>query len=199
MQVHLFGRGAAVLRGALTGPGHLILSTAPCATLDRLCLDNQAGASAVGGASPGGHSGHHHSSNAVRVVEGHLRLQECSITLRNSNGYACVHATGLATQLDVVGGVVRGGKNGIRYNRGAGGRVDGCLLTGAIFAGIYVWGAGSSPVVTRTAIQACGSGVRVDAGVDADWAVGEGVVFHGCQHSIIDERASTEHMPDEDD
>ena len=176
--VHLFGRGRTELRGTVPQQVHLIRSTAPSATLDRIRVDNQTR----------GYSG------TLLVSTGALRLQGCGVASRVENGCPSLRASGPSAIADVLGCSFQGGGgDGIMFRDSAAGRVERCDIRDfGLGSGICLWGtgAGASPLVARNEVRDCKKGVRVMPDVGASWSLGEGNVFVNCARGeVVDKRA----------
>ena len=176
--VHIFGRGRVELRGSVSRFQDMIESTSPSATLDRLRIDNQTEA---------------HSCTLV-IASGHLRLQGCDVLTRAGNPHAALFASGPSTLADVLGCTFRGvGGSCVGFVRGASGRVEGCDIRGSGKGiGIFLYGAGTSPLVSRNTVRDFRVGMQILHDVDPSWTLDEGNVFTNCAEGVEDQRGQEE-------
>ena len=178
--VHLFGRGAATLRGkgADRQPLAIVMASTSFASLSDVhvaCTDE--------------------GSYALYVSNpGRLRLERCEVT---SLPHPCslVVADGSRAVLDVVDSKITGACLGVLYLSGATGSVVGCEVAGLTGAGVCVAKRGSRPRIAGNAFRACVAGVMIDSEVEPAFEVGEGNTFAECKVAgVLDQRAGANAM-----
>ena len=174
-RVHVFGRGAALLRGSPPSE-FFVRSTAEGATLDRLAIASAAA----------------QHSFAVGVQRGRLRLQGCHVTA-GARG-ACVGGVLSLSAMDVIGGTLQGGGCGAFALYGARVSLSHVEIVGCTGFGYNVQGPGTNTACARCRFRDCVWGVRIARDVDPAWAIGEGNTFEGCQSDVVDERLLPDHM-----
>ena len=136
-ELHIFGRGGATLtHGGDDRPTLLIAMSA-----DATCT--VAGLSLRRAAGPGGGA-------CVEVSAGAPRLQSCDVVGGPSEKIykGGIHVAGASARPVVADCRVHdGGRSGLRFTRGAGGRVERCDIWGNANAGVVIEGRGTEPAV----------------------------------------------------
>ena len=86
------------------------------------------------------------------------------------------------------------------YDLGASGRVEGCRISNVSGdAGISLFDASTSPLVSRNTCHNCNKGVYISDDVDPSWALGEGNVFTNCTGGDVDDRRGQVNDDDEEE
>ena len=121
-EVHLYGRGEAMLRRAV-GEGNVITSTAPAATLDGLVV------------RLGPHAEGEEGNFGILITAGSLLVRHCDVSSQSRSN---ISVQGASANPTILGCKVHGSKkSGIYFEEDTKGRVEGCDIVDNI-CGVFI-------------------------------------------------------------
>ena len=94
-------------------------------------------------------------------------------------------ARGPTAQPSIVGCQLIGGEHTIFFGGRARGRQEGCRISEARKAGLFLLDPSTAPAISDSSFRDCKCGVYVRSDVDADWALGPGVAFANIAQSNL--------------